>query len=184
MPDLRDALKTLTEDQIIGNEDSGDYTRINIDGTIEQFLGGVSQGIYRIEKGSAHYQRSFAAGTVANNDQFEFTNNEIVNDSSNITKLSNTQIELKAGVKYMLEGSINVSSTSNGFINHQFYDVTAGAYTGSDGTVIIATSTGNSGSTTQAKLITKPTVDTVIELRNQAGDTISQYACVVEIQEL
>lgn len=142
---------------------------------------GSSGGLF---KGSALLSRSFAAGTINTNDPFDFANTEIFNDSNSIVVLGNTQIQLLAGKKYMLEGSINITSSSNGFLNHQFYNITAAAYFGVEGTLIVSTNVGNSGSTTQAKAMIAPMVNTTIELRNQAGDSATQYAAVVEVQEL
>lgn len=154
-----------------------------------RLVGGVggagATGGGSIAKGSALFNRAFSAGVINTNEPFEFANTvNFVDTSGNISKVSNTQIQLKAGRRYLLEGSINVSSASNDFINHQFYNVTNAQYFGVDGTVIVATNIGNSGSTTQAKGIIETTVDTVVEIRNQAGDQVTQYTCVVEVLEI
>ena len=139
-----------------------------------------------VKRASALFGRTFAGGSVSLNDPFSFANNVIKADpTGKITKLSNTQIQLKGGYSYVLEGGLNGTATGSlGYVNHQFYNVTDGAYDGVDGTIILATNAGNSGSTTQAKMIIDAAVDTVIELRNQAGDGVNQWAATVEVVEL
>ena len=115
----------------------------------------------------------------------EIANSEVYNDADNITKLNNTQIELKANHRYMLEGGINTNtSPSLGYCEIQFYSVTDTAYVGIKGTTIQSSNPANSGSNTQAKAILSPTVDITIEMRLFGGDGMTSHNSTVEILEL
>ena len=174
---------------------SNEITRVKVDSTteIEAITNGSEGEQLTIvggepawaKHGATLYERPFDGGSVSTG-AIEFANSELYNDSSNITKLSNTQVELKANHRYIMEGGLNANVTTPtlGYVDHQFYDATAASVIGVKGTLIIATSSSNSGSTTQAKAIISPTVDTIIEIHHVGGDGITSHGVTLEILEL
>jgi len=111
------------------------------------------------------------------------------NDSSNIIKLSASQISLKAGIKYHLSGSIRADLNTNNYITYCWYNVTTSTYVGNYVVSISATWTASHATaSSDAHLVIVPPVDTIMELRltDMNGSTVSTwitaYALIEEVE--
>jgi len=138
------------------------------------------------EKESAIFERAYGAGNVGfASPVFDIANNELYNDSSDIVKLSNKKITLKAGSKYKVQAFLNCTCVfSNGYVDYQLFSATDNAFTGVKGTVILTDNGGNSGSVVQPVGFIKDNGDIDIELHFNGGDDVTGYYAAIVIQKV
>tara|TARA_R110002012_G_scaffold114697_2_gene261516 strand:+ start:787 stop:1278 length:492 start_codon:yes stop_codon:yes gene_type:complete len=138
------------------------------------------------EKESAIYDRSYGAGNVSfSSPVFDIANNEIYNDSTDIVKVSNQKITLKAGSKYKVQVFLNCTCIfSSGYVDYQLFSATNNNFTGVKGTVILTDNGGNSGSVVQPVGFIKDNGDIDVEVHFNGGDDVTGYYLAVVIQKL
>ncbi len=130
------------------------------------------------------FSRDFAAESVSPGGSLSFTNNTIYDDSDNISVISIYEVRLTAGRKYIATGSVNALMTgSDGYMDFRFQ--ANGSNVGTTGSIIAATSDGQSGSNTRAIAILTPTAgDDLLRMVVSDGDATVSYATDVIIHEL
>lgn len=145
-------------------------------------MSGLLKNKMKEKKGIAHFviateQTAVTTGTVIN--IFE---ESLINNSANIVKLSNSQVQLKAGRTYKLMSSLRITNYSSASGEHQiqFYNVTAASYIGSGTSYSPLTSTLAISNQTEIIAIVSTSVDTTIELRDRsASGTANVYGATV-----
>jgi hypothetical protein len=120
---------------------------------------------------------------VNNADQTSIGQNGAVNfqttsasNGSLITKTSNSQVTLTAGYTYKLKAVIGRLTSSSSWAQFRWYDVTNGAYVGSEGFSELVTSSSGVGSTNVPTAYVTPNVNTTYELRQTTSNTITVNA--------
>ena len=145
----------------------------------------INEIIPALEKESAIFDRGYAAGTVNGAaPPFEIALTSQYNDSADITKVDNFKITLKAGSKYKLQGFMNCTCDPSGYMDYRFFDATNTAFIGIQGTIILDTNGGNSGSVVQPVAYVDVVSDVDIELQWTGGATVNAYYAAVVIQKI
>lgn len=137
-------------------------------------------------KESVIYERPFAGGTVTSGAPiFEMANTEVFSDSSDIVKVSNSKLTLKAGSKYRVEAFLNCTGTlSAGYVDFLIYNATDAVDVGTRGTLVLVNNGAASGSTAQPVAFIVADVDKDIELQHRGGDDVTGYYSSIVITKL
>lgn len=136
------------------------------------------------KKGTAIFQRTYAAGTVSSGEAFQIATTTIFNDSDTISIESPTQIKCKAGKKYRVRAEIHIDAASADYIVCQIYNVTTSAYIGVESVILPVNRVEPSGNTTISEAIIAPSVDTILEFRNKGIGTTAYYRSVIKVYEV
>jgi hypothetical protein len=136
------------------------------------------------KKGTAIFQRGYAAGTVSSGGAFQIATATVFNDSDSISIASATQIVCKAGKKYSIRAEIHIDAASADYIVCQIYNVTTSAYIGGESVILPANSTLSAGNTTISEAIIAPSVDTTLEFRSKGIGTTAYYRAVIKVYEV
>jgi hypothetical protein len=149
-------------------------------------VGETAMGFIPSIKESAIYDRTFAAGTVTSGSPvFEIAENEKYIDSSDIVKVSDTKLTLKAGFKYRLEASLNCTCNfSAGYVDFVIFNATDTVDEGIKGTIVLSTNGSNSGSIVQPICFINADVDKDIELQHRGGDDVTSYYASIVISKM
>lgn len=135
----------------------------------------IKTPIGTVKKGIAHFGRTSASGalSIGNTGAVPIFESVLANTSSNINKISITQIKLKAGATYKLSSSSVVSITTVNDIVLRFYDVTNSTYIGTESYYGSAGEADNYTRNSDAVAVITPSVDVIIELRNAYSTIIN-----------
>lgn len=151
------------------------------DDTLQPLLNGARMRDEPLE--SAIYQRGYGGGSASL--FFDFAVNEVYNDSSDITKTSNSQVTLKGGNKYEVRAQLNCTCVFvDGYVDFSIYNVGDNQNLGVQGTCILSDNTGNSGSMIEAVAHLKFNSDVTIEVRKLGGDVVTGYNTSVVIKKV
>ena len=119
------------------------------------------------KKGTALYYGSSGSLSLGTGSELPIFSTEQFNDSQSISKISSTQIQLKAGKKYYISTEfVFVNNTVGGNFNFQWYNNTGGTSFGTFGSVTATNySLNTAGGSASASAFIIPTVDTTISCR-------------------
>ena len=156
---------------------------------LEQILaatGGTPPPPVNEEKESAIFERGYGAGSVSfANPVLQIANNQVFNDSSDISKISNNKIRLEGGYKYKIEAFINCTSiNTNSFTNFQIFNASDNQFVGVQGTVILTDNSGNSGSLIYPVTYINQSTAVEFEVQFSGGDDVTGYNAVIIIQKV
>jgi hypothetical protein len=127
------------------------------------------------KKGTAIIGTGSAVGSlnIATNTAIPLFVSTNFNDSDSIIRLSNTQIQLKAGKKYKLSGHLSFTQASLTGSIFRFYNRTATEFFGALAQLTPAIDTSNNTMVSLVEAYISPAVDTTIELQMIGGSNIT-----------
>ena len=137
-------------------------------------------------KESAIFERGYGAGSVSfANPVLQIANNQVFNDSPDISKISDNKIRLEGGYKYKIEAFINCTSiNTNSFTNFQIFNASDTQFIGVEGTVILTDNNGNSGSLIHPVTYINQSTAVEFEVQFSGGDDVTGYNAVIIIQKV
>jgi len=159
--------------------------------TLQPILDGAlmideAQSVLDGSKEAAIYESPYGTGGINfTTPVAEIATNETYNNSSDISKVSNSKIRLEAGFTYKIQAYMNITCVSaNNYTDFQIYDASNMSFVGAKGTIVLSNNTGNSGS--QVNPIAYVSSNNAIEFEVQfsGGDDVTGYSAVIVIEKV
>jgi hypothetical protein len=159
--------------------------------TLQPMLDGAimideAQSLLDGTKESAIYERPYGAGSISfANPVVDISVNETYNNSTDISKVSDSKIRLEPGFTYKIQGYMNVTCiAANNYVDFQLYDASNTAFVGAKGTVVLSNNTGNSGSQVSPVAYVSSTSAIEFELQFAGGDDVTGYSAAIVIEKV
>ena len=159
--------------------------------TLQPMLDGAmmideAQSLLDGTKESAIYERPYGAGSISfASPTVDIAVSETYNNSTDISKVSDSKIRLEPGFTYKIQGYMNVTCiAANNYVDFQLYDASNGAFVGAKGTVVLSNNTGNSGSQVSPVAYVSSTNAIEFELQFAGGDIVTGYSAAIVIEKV
>ncbi len=159
--------------------------------TLQPILDGAlmideAQSVLDGSKEAAIYERPYGAGGISFAAPVaEIATTETYNNSSDISKVSNSKIRLEARFTYKIQAYMNITCVSaNNYTDFQIYDASNMSFVGAKGTVVLSNNGGNSGSQVSPIAYVSSVNAIEFEVQFSGGDDVTGYSAVIVIEKV